>query len=319
MRRTRPTPPAPTRVSERDRLDEWVRGLPVFHGTYLSVETPLTAASLSPRTSLKLVQRRAAGIADRAKLPLLSRVEWAGWGVLSVSGLAAPLLLPQSLSLVVLLPAAGLAVRCARQIRRRPLWLNPLERRDIERARVWQSDRWCLGHWPDEFKLVEAGAVLVRRIGRTAVWRSAYLDGHRLRLDLWQELDTLDRHAWQLYCATRDLGRIPYDPTAQALWRRQDALLGRARGAMLNRLLALKRYADRLADLDRQLADLAALRRIDQTDQQIGDLLTQVAADELAAVKLDDLSDELAAVRCQVTAHLALLRGDYLALATAAR
>lgn len=321
MRRTRPAPPALVQLSERDRLDEWVQGLPVFHGTYLSAGTPLSTARLHPRTTIKLVERRAAGLDDLAPTPLMSPVERVGWVILATLSSAAWVLAARLWLAPVPLFALVLvaAVRLVWLTQHRPLWLSPRERRDVERARVWRSDRWKIGHWPDEFRLVEAGAVLVTRISRSAAWRSAYLDEHRLRLDLWSELDTLDLHAWQLYCAGRDLGTAPHDHEVRALWHRQRALLDIARQTLLDRLLGLKRYADRLAEVDRQLADLAALQQMDRTVTRVNDLLTQVARDRLATDALDDLTDELAVIQRQVANLLSLLQGDYLALVAVAR
>lgn len=127
-----------------------------------------------------------------------------------------------------------------------PLRIHPAEGKALMNANLWESRQPWVGPIRDapERGLVALSADLVAQIAASPAWRSSYLDVHRSRLDLPAELDQIDAQARQ--CATNRAAR-PSDPANEAAYL-----------VLVDRVAALRRYAQELDVLGTQLAAAAA-------------------------------------------------------------
>jgi hypothetical protein len=205
---------------------------------------------------------------------------------------------------------------------RDPLYLTLADRRELTQANRWRSPVFWDG---DLQQTVENATVmhavkLTKKIGRSKAWRSETLAEQRLRFDLGENLTQISDQAYRLAELRRDLGDPPAGEDEAALAARQvferhSAAIEPAWNALVDRVLALHRYADHINELDQQLDNLAALDRAEGIEARLSDLYRGAALDELATTQLDGLSTELAAARRTISDLIDLLHSDVLTLA----
>jgi hypothetical protein len=192
------------------------------------------------------------------------------------------------------LAASALITAAAWQwIRSDPLRIQPDERRALTAAGYWQSRQpWtaALNTGPER-ALLSVSVETAAQIASSPAWRSGYLDGHRLVLDLADELDEIDA---QLV------------PIAQArLAGAAEADRNRALDNALDRVLALRAYAAGLAALTGQI--MVADAELDAAPV-IGELRGGVEAGAYAVDGIRRLTEELAVITASVDATAAELR-----------
>ena len=310
-------PDAPVLASERDRVLALLPSAPVV-GTLLvpSINSGAPIVRLDPRLQVKLTARAGMGldlqgqdyptrylwsraignasaaIALDAGLLILAFVfDWALWRAIL------------AIILVVLLCVVGY---CVSVTLRDPHRLTRAERRALHRAGHWRSTQAWDGYTTTrpEFQLVREAAKIAARIANSRAWTSSYLDHHRARLDLGAELDRIDEQAFQLARTQVDLASAP--AASAGLTRYADALAP-VWVAAVDRVAALLRYADHVAELDRQLAELALL---DRTEQQVGRLIGGSVQDEFSTDQLRQLTGELGYLQIAVRDTTLMLQSD---------
>ena len=201
----------------------------------------------------------------------------------------------------VLVVAAGVATAAGRFVLRDPLRLTGSERRALNDARQWQSAQPWLGPTAAglpggltasaERALLDAAVDAVTRIVASPSWRSSYLAEHRQRLDPAAELDQIDEQAYRLAeLGASSAGRPGGDSAALDSAALDSAAAGAARAAVIQRVQALRGYADRLATLDDQLDQAGALHR---SSARIDALLAGSATDEFAVDQVRSMIAEL--------------------------
>jgi hypothetical protein len=220
-----------------------------------SLITPSPLRPLPAGAAARLNSRAAAGL-DPSGADHPRREIWQWTVVPSVIGAAAfvTLLVGLLISHDLLALVAGLilagsivtGVALSTWVLADPLRLRHDERRALTNARFWESRQAWIGriHDAPERALVGLAADLVSQIAASPAWNTTYLDAHRARFDLIVELDHIDAQAHQ--CATVRVAR-PADPAAEANY------LG-----LVDRVVALRRYAKALDGLGDQLAAAAA-------------------------------------------------------------
>ncbi|HEX3786424.1 MAG TPA: hypothetical protein VHW44_01065 [Pseudonocardiaceae bacterium] len=159
-------------------------------------------------------------------------------------------------------------------------------------SRSWQSRQPWLGPLGQsrERRLVFVALDIVTRIATSDAWGSAYLDEHRVRLDLLTELDEIDEQAHRLAALRHqagepDPGRPDSGQPANELTQSWDALV--------DRVAALSVYADRLQALEADLAQLAATERAELPGGPAAQLIAGSVRDELASDQLRTLAEDL--------------------------
>lgn len=148
-------------------------------------------------------------------------------------------------------------------------------------AYVWRSRQpW---HGPlaqaAERALLFVAVGVVERIAGSRAWASAYLDDHRIRLDLVRELDEIDDQGYRMASLRQRVG--------------DHAALEHGWQALVDRVAALSLYANRLLALEAEIARQAAADRAAVAELHSATLATGAARDELAADHLRALAGEL--------------------------
>jgi hypothetical protein len=187
------------------------------------------------------------------------------------------------LSAIVFVALGVVAGAAAISANRDPLRLSTAERRELNLGRSWQSSQPWMGprSATPEHRLLLAARDTVQRLAGSRTWASRYLDDHRIRLDLLQELDGIDRQACQLAHLRAGLAG------------EQQATLAQAWDALLDRVARLRIYADGVTALDEHVARLDAAARAAQLEQQVGQLAVGSALDQFAAEQVRALSADL--------------------------
>jgi hypothetical protein len=209
----------------------------------------------------------------------------AGW-----QGLLMTLLtLCSGLLVLLVLTAAPVAAYA----RRDPLRLTSGQQRLLSRSRHWASSQPWLRIRSDgpERRLVSVACDEAGRIASSRAWASRHLDEHRLRLDLAGELDQIDRQAFQL--AELRVHRAEPAGDSPPAAAGPDSATAPAWNALVDRVAALRVYADTVAALEPKIAELEA----EENTARIEGSLMQIAAgsvqDEFAAADLRALTDDL--------------------------
>jgi hypothetical protein len=287
---------------------------------------------LGPALTVKLAEREEAGIGMHDQPELLSlreRILW--WGAIGVGpfvmagvtpsvGHSAALLM--TLTWLALFPLVG-ALYLVRRIQRRSLCLTWADDGKLKKARMWKSDHEWGADQSDAYRLVFYTVKVVERILASNSWNSKVLDGHRIRLNLAEEIRQIDEHAYGLHKVIVQMGRRPTGSTPGAL-RAQRAyddhviLLQPVWQKLLGRVKALEEYANHLAALDESLTHLASLDQLEGVEDEIADLLTAAVADEFATDRTKALNVEIVALRKLINETLGLLRFDVATLAALA-
>lgn len=148
-------------------------------------------------------------------------------------------------------------------------------------AYVWRSRQAWLGPLVQsaERALLFAAVDVVERIVTSPAWTSPYLDDHRIRLDPASELDEIDDQALRLAQLRHELGE--HEPLTPG-WP-----------ALVDRVAALRLYANRLLALESELARQAAADRAALLDLNAATLAAGAARDELATDHVRALAEDL--------------------------
>lgn len=194
------------------------------------------------------------------------------------------------------LAAGALAIAATwRWIATDPLRIRAAERHALSAAGWWQSRQaWtgALATGPERALLGVALEVAVE-IASSPAWRSGYLDGHRLVFDLAAELDAVDAQAFAVARARAAGGS---EPDVDAAF-----------DGCLDRVLALRRYANGLAELTKRIA--AADTEI-HAAPAVGALRGDVEQGRYAVQGIQRLTDELGVISASVEATAAELRKE---------
>jgi hypothetical protein len=189
-------------------------------------------------------------------------------------------------SVLVLVGAVAVAAISSIPPLRDPLRLTTNERRELNQARSWQSRQSWMGPRAStpEYRLTLVAHDTVHRLAESPAWGSRFLDEHRVRLNLAQELDGIDYQAAQLASLREVRGRQePGHAQAESAW-----------SALLDRVARLRHYADGVRALDVYAAQLGASTGGPQLEAHLGALAVGSALDEFAAAHVQLLSQDLA-------------------------
>jgi hypothetical protein len=164
--------------------------------------------------------------------------------------------------------SSAIVVLSSVYVLRDPLRLPLPLRREYEQIRSWHSgQQWDASHSAGpERRLVSAACGAAARIVASPAWALPSLDEHRLRLNLQDELDAIDQQAYGLAAAGR-------------------ALPATVRDALIDRVAALCRYADTLAEVHVERAELPLHKE--------NELFAGSVRDEYACGQLAELTAEL--------------------------
>jgi hypothetical protein len=188
------------------------------------------------------------------------------------------------LSLIVFVACGVVAGAASLVALRDPLRLSTAERRELNEAHRWQSSEPWIGppSSTPEYHLLCVAHETVAGLANSRTWASRYLDDHRLRLNLSQELSEIDSQACQLAHLRQQL---PAGGHAESL--------DRAWNALVDRVTRLRSYTNGVGELDEHVVALSAAARVAQLDDQLGQLATGTALDEFAAAQVQALSADL--------------------------
>jgi hypothetical protein len=188
-------------------------------------------------------------------------------------------------SLIVLVGATVAAVLLSQRPIHDPLRLSTDERRELNQARSWQSRQAWMGPRAStpEYRLYQVAHETVKRLADSPAWGSRFLDEHRLRLNLAQELDGIDYQACQLAVLRETRGNQAPDATHAEAW-----------STLLDRVARLRHYADGVHALESHVARLDASTNTARLDAHLGQLAVGSALDEFAAAHVQLLSQDLA-------------------------
>jgi hypothetical protein len=190
------------------------------------------------------------------------------------------------LSLIVFVACGVVAGITSAKALRDPLRLTTNERRELNQAHAWQSTQPWVGRPSStpEYHLLCVAHETVARLANSRTWASRYLDDHRLRLNLVQELSAIDVQACQLAHLRIQI------PAGQ---RGRISSLDGAWNALVDRVTRLKNYASGVDELDEHVAALADAAQVASLDSQFGELAAGTAMDEFAAAQVAALSADL--------------------------
>ncbi len=306
----------PAVASDRDRVIALVGSGPAV-GTLLvpSINSAAPIGRLDPTLEAKLAARSVAAL-DLQGQDYPTRHIWsrtignatpavAVVAVILVIGIVADAtfwIVFSSALLVCLFVLIGLNIT---RVVRDPYRLTRAQRRALHRAGHWRSKQPWDGYTSTrpEFRLVREAAKAAAQVANSRAWTSGYLDQHRARLDLGGELDRIDEQAFQLARAQLDIASAP---VGSGLGRYNSALAP-VWLAAVDRVGALLRYADHVAALDRQMAELATF---DRAEEQIGRLIGGSVQDEFGTEQLRQLTGELGYLQLAVRDTTLLLQSD---------
>jgi hypothetical protein len=207
-------------------------------------------------------------------------------GVVTAVVLTAGVLLGIMVAIVGLVGLGGVGMAVAVRASRHSL---PRNTSDAALIRSWQSAQPWLGPLAQspERRLTFVAVDIVAGITHSQTWASDYLDDHRIRLDLATELDEIDEQAYQLASLRHQLGDRPPDHHAD--------VLNQSWNTLVDRVTALRVYADRLRALESVLTHHATDDRTALADAATASLIAGSVRDELASDQVRSLADDLGA------------------------
>jgi hypothetical protein len=208
----------------------------------------------------------------------------------AVTGGSAQVLILTIVGLVALAGGIGAGIPLAVYASKDPLRLTSADRHNLHETKRWQSRQGWIGPQSGsaERRLVIVARDLVERIVASPAWVSGQLNTHRTQLDLAEELDQIDEQAFGLAVLRAQLRAglpVPGDQRAVAAEQGWQLLVDRVAGLWI--------YADRLSQVQQELARQAAEYDAAFADGQVARLVAGSVRDELAADTLRSLSDEL--------------------------
>lgn len=165
-----------------------------------------------------------------------------------------------------------------------------------------------------EISAARVAAVSSHRILTNPAWSTRYLDTHRVRLDVDEELAQIIDGAHELDTLRRRLGQRAaaadqrsWDINVQALDSLADGIAERAR--------ALNSYATAVTQINHQLRRAEQLRHELSIGDEIADLIARRAGDGVAAEHTHILAKELEDANTDLSAQLDYLRSTLTILA----
>lgn len=228
----------------------------------------------------------------------------------NIYGLAIPFAIPVGFALV----GGVAAVRAVRQ----PLRVTREERAQLRKAHR-RTGFEAVGNGEDcgdAQKIAYLADHVIADIGKSAAWKSRLLDEHRIRLDL-------DRELYEIVSSAAILGKqmranaVDRDilggdgPDAERLLqavKRNAGLISEMRASLVRRVAALLAYRNELAPLDRLIKQMQALDQLEQQEAGLQEAYTQITLNEMATSETTRMSDELTALRANLTAQIEYLR-----------
>lgn len=186
-----------------------------------------------------------------------------------------------------------------------------------ERSGTWKGDRGATAspaRFADQFEtlLFLAGALFDRIYGSVS-WNSDYFAVQRTQLDLASELvqiavdtvalQSISRELHEALLSARDSG------ARQHIRTRQSALDG-VWDELIGRVAALMRIDDALTVVEERLRSYAAVRRAENLDHRIDDLLSRSGSRELSAANIHNVSEQVSGVDEVIASYQQLLYGD---------
>ncbi|MCM6777977.1 hypothetical protein NDR87_31220 [Nocardia sp. CDC159] len=164
-------------------------------------------------------------------------------------------------------------------------------------------------------ELVSVAAHLGTAIGASPAWSSRYLQPHRARFDVREEVIQIASHAARLQTMSVKLRSEPTgtSTTAELARSAQDAArrqLDVVWATLCRRVAALAEFASHLAQLDAELRNAGLARQALDMDDELAELMTSSVANELAAGQLQHMSDQAAGLAAAIRELVDKLHGD---------
>lgn len=170
--------------------------------------------------------------------------------------------------------------RRERAAARKAMWITP--------AALGYGRTKGFSRTTDEERLFRLAVHTGERIVATNAWRSSLLDGHRVRLDLDENLSQIGRRLVQIHTLRREMAGADGAATRQTIAGYRESL-DDAFDSIAARVVALHGYLDQLRELDDSLARLAQVEHAGSLSDRVLDVMAATAADETAAEQIAEL------------------------------
>lgn len=173
--------------------------------------------------------------------------------------------------------------RRERAAARKAMWITP--------AALGYRRTKGFGRTTDEERLFHLAVRTGERIVATNAWRSTLLDGHRVRLDLDENLSQIGRRLVQIRTLRDEMIAADGAETRHTISGYRESL-DHAFESIAGRVVALHGYLDQLRELDDRLARLAQVERAESMSDRVLDVLAATATDETAAEQIAELGTQ---------------------------
>ncbi|MFD4367125.1 hypothetical protein [Rhodococcus sp. NPDC058521] len=193
-----------------------------------------------------------------------------------------------------------LAVEKENNVRRGPLDLS------IDQRKTSRGARLKFTH--DELNLILRANSLVADIRRNRSWQSEFLDTHRVRLNLDEELRQVVNEVTKLHALRLKAGAEP--PPHSPAWntyRHHQNLFEQSESALRTRVIVLSLYLDDLRKFDGYLEQLDQVNLLQEVDLEISGLYMGIEHSNMSSQQTASMSEELAMAREAVTAIIGSL------------
>lgn len=193
-----------------------------------------------------------------------------------------------------------LAVERENNLRRGPLDLSIDQRKTSHGAR--------LKFTYDELNLILRANSLVADIRHNRSWQSEFLDTHRVRLNLDEELRQVVNEVTKLHALRLKAGvEPPQQSPAWNTYRHHQNLFEQSESALRTRVIVLSLYLDDLRKFDGYLEQLDQVNLLQEVDLEISGLYMGIEHSNMSTQQTASMSDELAMAREAVTAIIGSL------------
>lgn len=173
--------------------------------------------------------------------------------------------------------------RRERAAARKAMWITP--------AALGYRRTKGFGRTTDEERLFRLAVQTGERIVATNAWRSSLLDGHRVRLDLDENLSQIGRRLAQIHTLRGEMAAADGAATRQTITGYRESL-DHAFASIAGRVVALHGYLDQLLELDDGLARLAQVERAGSLSDRVLDVMAATATDDSAAEQIAELGTQ---------------------------
>lgn len=261
--------------------------------------------------------------ADAARVSLLAQIAAAGYDEIPVVNSVPEPWAPEPIPMV----ATSADRRTRRAVARaRRKALRVARRSARKRARHPEKFRVTFAHWvaipwrdrPIEARLSDYAQHLADAIERSIAWRDPLLEDHRIRLDPSRAAAEIGVSAYRLFEIGLQLGERPEGDAssvledARATYDAHRASTRSAWNALVDRVLALDAYRDRLIALEPIVRAAETARRLDgaRLDRAVAALFSDAARSELASSDTVDLGENVEALAWTLGAALSKADGE---------